>query len=339
MSHSIDELEFGMSDPDPTASPASVPLFGQPSELPLLVSCNCPFTLCNYRCSYCYLDHDGRDAKQERRQFRRWNRTIDRIVEIPRPLLLSIGTQGEPVANKMFWDTLRRLSPLEHVRGFWFPTNLSRPLEALTEGIDISKLGITGSLHPTEFKKHDKDLDFFFEQCQWVVDRGGDVVVNFILTPDQIESFPAYRYIARERGFDMTVNIFKGEYRGQTYPDAYTPEEHERIREYFSDRPMVHKFMSGHMSYGVDCAAGRDMIHIEEDGQVLNCPFAREPMGSIFDDDFEIRSETSPCSTDWCRCHWTIGLMTGMVERYRRTKNILRYEERDAEDPVRSAFA
>lgn len=314
-------------------------VFRQPSEKTLMVSCNCPYTLCNYRCSYCYLDHDARNAEREQKQFEQWERVIDRIVTIPRPLILSIGTQGEPLASRPFWDTLRRLSPLDHVKGFWFPTNMSRRLEPIVEGIDVSKLGITASLHPSEFRKHDRDLDFFFEQCQWVVDRGGDIVINFILTPDQLDLCSAYRYIARERGFAMTVNVFKGEFNGQEYPGAYTPEEHEKIKEFFADRPIVHKFMSGHTSYGVDCTAGRDLIHVEEDGSVYNCPFAREHMGSIDDPNLEIRTGTSPCSTSWCRCHWTIGLMSSMVERYKRTKNILRYEVREPGDSAENAFA
>jgi MoaA/NifB/PqqE/SkfB family radical SAM enzyme len=321
------------------ASPSAfVPLFRHATEAPLLVACNCPLSLCNYRCDYCYLDHEKRDHAAEQRKLADWNRLIDRIVEIPRPLLLALGTVGEPVANQAFWDTLRRVSPLEHVRRFWFPSNLSRPLEPLTRGVDVAKLGVTASLHPSEFRNHDRDFRFFLDQCRWIVDRGGDVVVNFILTPAQIPLYPAYRFAARERGLATTVNVFKGEYQGRTYPEAYTPEEHERIREYLADRPIVHEYMSGKSSRGVDCTAGRDMITVELDGRVLNCPFAREPLGSIFDPNLQVRAGTSPCSTAWCACHWTIGMMSSMVARFRRTRGILTYEERESGAPAVNAF-
>ena len=39
-------------------------------------------------------------------------------------------------------------------------------------------------------------------EASLVLDRG-DVVINFILTPGQFELFPAYRWIARQRGIEM----------------------------------------------------------------------------------------------------------------------------------------
>ncbi|MEZ5977858.1 MAG: hypothetical protein R3F34_06545 [Planctomycetota bacterium] len=313
-------------------------LFSRPSTVPLLVSCNCPSTLCNYRCSYCYLDHDGRDGAREDRAFKHWERTVDRIVRIPRPLYLAIGTEGEPLTVKPFWDVLRRLSQLENVRGFWFPTNLSRPIEKFAEGIDRRKLGLTASLHPSEFRDHDRDLASFLARASWVVEGGGDVVVNFILSPDQLDLYPAYRFIAREHGLASTVNVFKGEYRGKSYPEAYTEEDHEKIESYLADRPFVHHFMSGASSRGVQCHAGQDSIHVDPVlGTVENCPFAREPMGSIWDDRFQIRSRTTSCSTDWCKCHWTIGLMKDVAKRTKRTRSIFAYETRpegqDGEHP------
>lgn len=305
-------------------------LFKSPSDTPLMISCNCPSTLCNYRCSYCYLDHDGRNAQAEERAFRSWDRIMDRLVQIPRPLVLAIGTEGEPLTVKPFWDTLRRLSKFDHVRGFWFPTNLSRPIEKLAEGVDVSKLGLTASLHPSEFRDHDRDLDAFFARCEWVRENGGHVVINFILTPNQFDLFPAYRWAARKRGIPMTANVFKGMWNGASYPESYTPEDHAKIREFFSDRPLVHEFMSGRSSRGVACHAGQDMVHVHAvTGQVVNCPFAQEPLGSIWDDELTIRDSSSPCSTDWCRCHWTIGFMEQVSVRYRRTRSIMHYEERE----------
>ncbi|MEM8711017.1 MAG: radical SAM protein [Planctomycetota bacterium] len=305
-------------------------LFRDHSDVPLLVSCNCPSTLCNYRCSYCYLDHDGRNAKKEDAAFKKWDRIVDRVAEIPRPLFLAIGTEGEPLTIKPFWDTLRRLSKHDHVKGFWFPTNMSRDIKKLSEGMDVSKLGLTASLHPSEFKNHDKDFDAFLSRCEWVIEQGGDVVINFILTPGQFDLFPAYRWIARQRGIPMTANVFKGEWQGKTYPAAYTEEDHARIDGFFSDRPLVHEFMSGRSSRGELCNAGRDMLHLNSTtGEVMNCPFALEHMGSIWDDDFSVRPGLSACSTDWCKCHWTIGLMDGMTKKFKRTKSIMNYEVRE----------
>ncbi|MCB9915021.1 MAG: radical SAM protein [Planctomycetes bacterium] len=335
------ELRFPVDLPVLGAAPApGARIFQDPSDVPLLVSCNCPTTLCNYRCSYCYLDHDARDGAREGRALRVWERIVDRIAEIRRPLFLAIGTQGEPLTVKPFWDVLRRLSALEHVRGFWFPTNLSRPIEHLAEGVDIAKLGLTASLHPSEFRNHDRDLEAFLSRCEWVRERGGDVVINFILTPDQFGLFPAYRWIARERGLPMTANVFKGVYQGRSYPESYTKDDHARIEEFFADRPLVHDFMSGRSSRGVACNAGRDLLHVDEaTGAVWNCPFALEPMGSIFDDELAVRTSASPCSTDWCKCHWTIGMIEEMTQRFRRTKSILNYEPREELTPGARPFA
>ncbi|QDU84198.1 Radical SAM superfamily protein [Planctomycetes bacterium Pla163] len=322
------------------ARPGHAFLFKEPSDVPLLVSSNCPTTLCNYRCTYCYLDHDGRDGATEDKAVVHWNRTVDRIATIPRPLYLAIGTEGEPLTVKPFWETLRRLSARENVKGFWFPTNLSRPIEKLAEGVDIGKLGLTASLHPSEFKDHDRDLDLFLSRCRWVVDNGGSVVINFILTPGQFELFPVYRYIARQHGIAMTCNVFKGEFEGKSYPDAYTEADHARIEEFFADRPLVHHYMSGAPSRGVACHAGQDALEVHPvTGQVLNCPFAQEKMGSIWDDDFQIRTKPSACSTDWCQCHWTIGLMAEVTKKFKRTRAIFDFEAREPGEVGEHPFA
>lgn len=321
-------------------STPTVSLFEHASDAPLLVACNCPWTLCNYRCHYCYLDHDGRRAQAEELAFDQWEHVIDRVCEIPRPLYLAAGTDGEPLTSPRFWQTLRRLTAHDHVKGIWFPTNLSRPIERMAEGVDVSKLGLTASLHPTEFENHDRELSQFLDRCRWVIDNGGDVVINFILTPQHIPLFPLYRYIARQREIPMTANVFRGEHEGRAYPEAFSTQEHAAMREYFSDRPFVYEFMSGRSSRGVECTAGRDSIHVDATtGAVTNCQFAREPMGSIFDPHFQIRSKTSACSADWCKCHWTNGLISSAAQRYRRTRGIFHFEARPEGDVGSNPFA
>lgn len=316
-----------------------IPLYRTVSELPLLVASNCPFSLCNYRCHYCYLDHDNPPPKKKAdTEFSQWLAVMGRVIEIPRPLYLAIGTVGEPMASRKFWDTLRALSPLDHVRGFWFPTNLSRPLEKMARGVDPKKLGLTGSFHPSEFRNFDRDFDFFIRQCAWLLDRGGDVYVNFILSPDQIDKWHTYQARFAKHGIQMTANVFKGKHQGKTYPEAYTPEQLEIIRDIFKTRPYIFKYMSGTSSRGVSCTAGRDFIKVEPDGTVLNCQFARVKMGNIFDDDLMVYSNVRPCTTNWCECHWNIGFMEENVRRFRRTRSIFRYEERPAGEIGEQAF-
>lgn len=303
-------------------------VFQTQSGVPLLVACNCPIGACNYRCHYCYLDHEGRNRKAEREAFARWEKVLERVVAIPRPLILAIGTSGEPLVIPPFWEVLRRLSPLPNVRAFWFPTNLSRPIEPLLAGIDVGKIGITASLHPSQFKDPQQELDLFLQRGRWLYEHGGDVVVNFILTPDQIPFYWKYHQVVSSAGLDMTANVFRGEYLGLPYPESYTQPQREIIEEILGDELFVLEYMSGKDCFGMPCTAGRDAITVELDGTVYNCPFAREKLGSIFDPDFSIYAENGRCTTNWCKCHWSIGLMEPIVARYRRTRNIFRFERR-----------
>jgi MoaA/NifB/PqqE/SkfB family radical SAM enzyme len=298
------------------------------NESPLLVSLNCPSTQCNYRCSYCYLTQKSRSSTNKE-AVREWQMILNHCIRIQRPLYLAIGTYGEPLLLQPFWKTLREIMAKDKIVGVWFPSNLSLPLDKYLHGIPVEKLGIVGTLHPSQFGNFERDFEFFFKQCLWLKEHGSDIVVNYVLTPDQIESFFAYKEIFAKEGIGMTANIFKGSWDGKNYPESYTEIELQLIEEVFENEAFIYDYMSQKKSsLGAECTAGRYMIHIENDGIVYSCPFSRVKLGRVTDNNLTIYDDNHRCSTNWCKCHWTIGFIVEVVRKYKRLHGIFSFEQR-----------
>jgi MoaA/NifB/PqqE/SkfB family radical SAM enzyme len=58
-----------------------------------------------------------------------------------------------------------------------------------------------------------------------------------------------------------------------------------------------------HASLGEPCRAGASVISVDGDGTVRRCHFIKEPIGNIYDADFEACLRERLCTNDTCGCH------------------------------------
>jgi MoaA/NifB/PqqE/SkfB family radical SAM enzyme len=58
-----------------------------------------------------------------------------------------------------------------------------------------------------------------------------------------------------------------------------------------------------HPSRGESCRAGASVISVDGDGTVRRCHFIKEPIGNIYDADFEHCLRERPCANETCGCH------------------------------------
>lgn len=305
----------------------------QPGNELLFLMTDSPPTTCNYRCPYCFFNdktQGGMGFLKLQPEYELWAEVIQTAVaKIQRPLMLSIGPRGEALAIPPWWDLLRKLCALEKVRSVAFVSNLSLPIAPHLTGIDLHKIGLTATLHPSQYRDPERDFNAFFGQVSWLREHGVRVVVNYVLTPDQIPHFHIYRARFREIGVTMTANLFRGTFNGKLYPDSFTSEELRVAREYLKDVPYIYEYQSHAISpYGHSCTAGRALVFLENDGAVFNCNFARERLGSIYDDQLFVFDENCQCSSTRCECKWTIPLQEEFVHDYVAVGNIHEFRRR-----------
>lgn len=309
-----------------------VNLFEAGSEL-LFLATDSPPTSCNYRCPYCFFNAEtqgGFGFLPLASEYDLWAEVVQLAVQkIQRPLMLSISPRGEALVLPRWWDLLRSLCSYDKVKSVAFVSNLSRPIARHLSGIELSKIGLTATLHPSQYRNPERDFNAFFDQVAWLKAQGARVVINYVLTPDQLPHFHIYRARFESIGVNMTANLFRGRSNGKEYPQSYSEEELTIAKEYLKDVPSIYEYQSHAISpFGHRCTAGRAVIFLENDGGVFNCNFARERLGSVYDDHLFAFGENCLCSSTKCECKWTIPLQEELVRDYVAVGNIHEFRRR-----------
>jgi MoaA/NifB/PqqE/SkfB family radical SAM enzyme len=83
-------------------------------------------------------------------------------------------------------------------------------------------------------------------------------------------------------------------------PDYYTPE---MLADLTRIDPLFPLNNTYHASRGEPCRAGSTTISVDGDGVVRRCHFIKEPIGNIYDADFESCLRERLCTNDTCGCH------------------------------------
>jgi MoaA/NifB/PqqE/SkfB family radical SAM enzyme len=247
-----------------------------------------PLSSCNYACGYCpfakraetpaELAHDR--ACLDR--FVGWvgGRTADTIGVLFTPW-------GEALVRRWYQDALAALTRTPHVRKAAVQTNLSCKLGWI-DACDTSKLALWCTFHPGETTR-----GHFLAKCRELLARGVRFSVGVVGLKEHFAEIVALRTELPADVY-LWVNAYKRE------PDYYDPGA---VAELTRIDPLFPVNNQHHPSRGEPCRAGRSVISVDGDGTVRRCHFIREPIGNIYDPDFETCRTGRPCTNDTCGCH------------------------------------
>ena len=99
----------------------------------------------------------------------------------------------------------------------------------------------------------------------------------------------------------MALAAFWGTHNGKKYPASYTDEEREMMKPYLGDLDRVKYHLEGRKTKGKLCRAGQIYASIKADGKVTRCgPLSHEPIGNIFDPNFQLFASPMPCTAEIC---------------------------------------
>lgn len=258
---------------------------------------------CNFRCPYCWW-HGRWDELAKHNYYpgldvllTAWQRIYRRYGRVHIDI-----SGGEPMLYPDFPNFLADISSYHNIA---INTNLAGDVNAIIKKIQNGrgKIRFNTTFHPLF-----ADFAEFMNKLILLEKNGFSVGVSYLAWPGQIADLRFYREQFQARGFRMSILTFWGEYNGKHYPEAYTLEEKDTINPNLGQRAGEEFQLKPVVTQGSLCRAGNLYATVHPDGKALRCgggSWEREdsPLGNIFDDDFKLLEEATPCTSRHCPCN------------------------------------
>jgi MoaA/NifB/PqqE/SkfB family radical SAM enzyme len=263
-----------------------------------------PLSSCNYDCAYCPFAKRRESAAELAAGRRALERFVDWVAARPAGDRLAVffTPWGEALVRRWYRDALVRLTALPQVWRAAAQTNLACGLEWV-ERCDKAKLALWATYHPTQVGR-----TAFVAKCR-DLDRGG---VRFSVGVVGLrEHFAEIAALRRE--LPPYVYVWVNAYKDRA--DYYGPAETDWLTDIDPFFPFNNR---RHPSRGRACRTGHTVVSVDGDGTVRRCHFVREPLGNLYEPEWERVLAPRPCPNATCGCH--IGYVhmpeLGLYERF-----------------------
>ncbi|AMK09927.1 MoaA/NifB/PqqE/SkfB family radical SAM enzyme [Pseudodesulfovibrio indicus] len=245
---------------------------------------------CNFRCEYCYFPHDNTPVT-ETLDAERISGFLDATGK---PWKVGL-TGGEPFIYPGIIDICETLTR-NHVIGIDTNLSVSSKVREFAERIDPARVhNLYVALHIEE-RERIKGVDAFIRNARLLLDKGFEVIVNYVVHPSLEERFARDRAFFAEHGIAITPRPFRGEHEGRRYPEAYG----DRADKVFGGHPEQGKKVAFNFQ-GLPCSAGRTLLRLEPDGTVFRCPGDKTVLGNVMDK-VHLYEGFPPCTKKRCPC-------------------------------------
>jgi MoaA/NifB/PqqE/SkfB family radical SAM enzyme len=249
-----------------------------------------PLSSCNYGCEYCPFAKHHETAAELARDRRALERFIDWVAGRERHgdrIAILFTPWGEALTRRWYRDALIHLTGMPHVEKAAIQTNLSCPLDWIA-ACDLDRLALWTTFHPSEV-----DRATFVARCRELDRRGVRFSVGAVGVKEHLGEAQALR-----RELPPHVYVWINAYK--RVPDYYSASE---LKQFEAIDPLFPINTVRHPSRGRSCRAGRSVIAVDGDGTIRRCHFIPEPIGNIYEPDFEAALVERPCTNDTCSCH------------------------------------
>ncbi|MEZ7196467.1 radical SAM protein [Pseudodesulfovibrio karagichevae] len=245
---------------------------------------------CNFRCEYCYFPHDNTPVT-ETLDTARIKDFLDGTGETWKVGL----TGGEPFIYPGIIEICETLTTT-HVIGIDTNLSVSSKVAEFARRIDPARVhNLYVALHIEE-RERVKGVDAFIRNARLLLDKGFEIIVNYVVHPTLEERFHRDVAFFAEHGIRITPRPFRGSFDGRRYPEAYG----ERARAIFADHPEQGRKVAFNFE-GLPCSAGRTLLRMEPDGTVFRCPGDKTVLGNVMDE-VTLFDGCPPCTKKRCPC-------------------------------------
>jgi organic radical activating enzyme len=230
---------------------------------------------CNFSCSYCI-------NKQGFNEFDTPVFTPEEIYSFfnnTEKEWLILITGGEPFTYPDFANVCKKLSENHYLQ---ITSNLSLPgVYDFANSVNPQKVFMfSASFHSLEREEKAK-RDDFFNKCNYLKNKGFNVVVNYITHPDSMHKMEKEIACINNKGFETFAIIFRGNERGKSYPEAFSENDMEIIKPHLIDCDIENKAAVGN-------------------GDISRCATLQKKIGNLFDGGFFLDKIDRPCIAHNC---------------------------------------
>jgi hypothetical protein len=247
-----------------------------------------PLSSCNYGCWYCPFAKHAETAAElavDRQALERFVAWIDDHREHRFSILFT--PWGEALIRRWYQQALVRLTRLPHVVRAAIQTNLSCSLD-WTWRCDRDRLALWTTFHPGETQR-----SRFVAKCLELDRRGVRFSVGVVGLKEHAGEIEALRRELPPHVY-LWINAFKD--RSEYYQD-------EDLRRFEAIDPLFAINTIRHLSRGRSCRAGHTVISVDGHGTIRRCHFIKDPIGNLYDPDWEAALRERPCTNETCGCH------------------------------------
>ncbi|MEH2264465.1 STM4011 family radical SAM protein [Nostoc sp.] len=243
---------------------------------------------CNYGCEYCPFAKRQQTAAELAIDKQSLERFVNFISQHPQHQFSILFTPwGEALIHSYYQQALIKLTQLPNVNKAAIQTNLSCNLDWVEE-CNKDKLALWATFH-SEWVSRDR----FLQKCLNLDKQNVKFSVGVVGFPKFQAEIAALRQELPHHVY-LWINAVKAE----------LPNLSLENREFFQSIDPLYELNTQHYpSIGHSCRAGKSAISVDGDGTMHRCHFIKEPIGNIYDSDWEAALLNQPCSNQTCHCH------------------------------------
>jgi MoaA/NifB/PqqE/SkfB family radical SAM enzyme len=254
---------------------------------------------CNYRCYYCC---NGRN-RPDNAAFGPFATTagVKKLVAVL-DLLGKSSVSLVGVGETMLLPNLLELcTAIAERHQVGITTNFSTPVEPFMEAVPPEKVSsFVISLHP----RGEKDLAGLKKRVLAMQQKNYAPMIRYVAHPLRLKNVPALYHFFTDDDIDFRIAPFSGEYRGATYPAAYTRKETAFLLPFTVDPVSRYSLECGKRRHkGKLCSAGYSSFLIcEQDGGIRRCADIPRILGNVFEGRVAPFSRPARCTAPYCTC-------------------------------------
>lgn len=246
-----------------------------------------PLTSCNYGCSYCpFSKRQESEARllhdqQALSRFVHWVRD-----QSTHQWSILLTPWGEALVRAWYREALVNLSHCDQVLVVAAQTNLSCGLEWF-ERCRLDRLALWTTFHPTEVSQ-----STFLSRVVRLNEMGVRLSVGVVAVPGVLEFLPSFRQ-------KLPSEIYLWINAEQPRKKQYTDTEIAQLTDIDPHFPLT---LKRSRSLGRWCQAGETSFTVDGVGNMRRCHFVDQPIGNIYEPDWERSLTPRRCPNQFCNC-------------------------------------
>lgn len=255
--------------------------------------------LCNFSCPYCFSggqiqkEHPKTAihspefiSKQFAKYADKWHITL-------------LG--GEPFLYPKFVDLCQALTKNNHLS---LITNLSTSnVEKFAQTVSPEKVFyIATTVHIEEREKHKNGIEKLIENYLVLKSKNFKIGCLYIAHPSLFNRIENDFMYFRNRGVDVSIKTFRGQYNGKNYPQDLTEKELEIMASLGMSKTEEKTATSQSTFTHNYCNFGYDSFIMDNTGKVKRCGTSSITYGNLLQGTFNPDTKPKPCTRKICNC-------------------------------------